>query len=98
MDTHELTGRMIECEKQLSAQKEEIKTLFFQQKDVKVLAESTNKLAVSVERLTTQMMSHEERLEEMEDGIRYKGRTVWACIVTGILGAAIAYVMTALLS
>ena len=88
----------METAERLARNDEQINTLFGQQQEIKALAESTNKLAVSVERLTTQMMSHEERLGEIEEGSRYKGRTVWACIVTGILGAAIAYVMTALLS
>lgn len=88
----------METAERLARHDEQIKTLFGQQKEIKALAESTNKLALSVEKLTTQMMSHEERLGEIEEGSRYKGRTIWACVVTGILGAAIAYVMTALLS
>lgn len=82
----------------MAAHTEEIKTLFQQQKQITSLAESTNRLALSVEKLAGQMEGHEERLSEIEEGSRYKGRTIWACVATGILSAAIAYVMTALLS
>ena len=52
---------------------------------------------MSVEKLATQMANHEARIGEIEEGSRYKLRTVWACAVTGILGAAAAYLMTMIL-
>lgn len=41
-----------ETAERLARHDEQIKTLFGQQKEIKALAESTNKLAISVERLT----------------------------------------------
>ena len=97
MDTHELTNKMMECQKIMAAHTEEIKTLFQQQKQITSLAESTNRLALSVEKLAGQMEGHEERLSEIEEGVRYKSRTVWASVVTGILGAVVAFIVASLL-
>ena len=88
---------MEEIKEQIARHDEKIRTLFEQQKQIKSLAESTNRLAVSVEKMATQMANHEARIGEIEEGSRYKLRTVWACAVTGILGAAAAYLMTMIL-
>ena len=88
---------MEEIREQIARHDEKIRTLFEQQKQIKSLAASTNRLAVSVEKLATQMMNHEARIGEIEEGNRYKLRTAWACIVTGVLGAAAAYLTAVIL-
>ena len=98
MQTEQLTEKVLEMMSKLAAHDEDIKTLFKQGDQIKSLAESTNELAQATKEIAVQISGHEARLSEIEDSGRYKMRTVWACIVTGILGAAIAYVMTALLS
>lgn len=57
---------MEEIREQIARHDEKIRTLFEQQKQIKSLAESTNRLAVSVEKLATQMMNHEARIGEIE--------------------------------
>lgn len=69
---------------------EQIKTLFQKQDEIHNLTESTHKIAVSVERLTTKMDSHERRIGNLESDKQYKTRTIWTSIVSGVLGAAVA--------
>lgn len=77
-------------DERLTQHDEQIKTLFERQKDLHALTESVNKIALSVERLTVKMSGHDERLANIENDTRYKARTVWSCVVSGFLGAAVA--------
>lgn len=88
---------MAEWEAAFARHDEQIKTLFNQQKEIKDIAESTNKLALALEKLTAEMCSQKTRLEAIEETARYKNRTVWACVVTGVLGAIVASGVAALL-
>lgn len=72
---------------------QQIKTLFEQQKEIKALAASTQELALSVKELVGEMKVHEKRITDIESNSRYKSRTVWACLVTGVLSAALAYIL-----
>lgn len=76
---------------------EQIKTLFNNQKIIEKLADSVQELAESIATQTEQIKNMDKRLSSIEDNAKYKNRTVWACVVTGILGAAIAAVMTMIL-
>lgn len=71
---------------------EKVTTLFKAQAELHELAESTHKIAIAVEKLTTKMDSHERRIGILESERQYKLRTVWTSVVSGILGAAVAAV------
>lgn len=77
-------------EEKVAHLEEQIRTLFQKQNEIHDLTESTHKLAVSVERLTTKMDSHERRIGNLESDKQYKMRTIWASIVGGVLGAGVA--------
>lgn len=80
---------MEELKETVARHDENIKALFEGQKEIRALAKSTNRLALSVEKLAVQMTSHEERIDAIEDDSRNKSRTVWTSIVTGIISAAL---------
>ena len=84
---------MSDIEITLAQHTEQIKTLFKGVEDNKALAESVQKLALSVERLTMQLASQETRIEAIEDNAKFKMRTVWSCVASALLGAIVAFVM-----
>ncbi len=77
----------------LAAHAEKIKQLQERQTEIKHLALSTKELAISMGKLTEQLSNVDRRLLDMEDNNRHKALTIWACIVTGVVGAAIGYMM-----
>ena len=89
MDMRQLTDKAMEHEARLAAHEEELKMLFNQQKNIEKLADSTHELAKSVEALAGRVSDMDERLNVIEEEGRYKARTVWACVVSGVLGAAV---------
>ena len=89
MDMRQLTDKAMEHEARLAAHEEELKTLFNQQKNIEKLADSTHELAKSVEALAGRVSDMDERLNVIEEEGRYKARTVWAGVVSGVLGAAV---------
>ena len=76
---------------------EQIKTLFERQKEIKELTESVHTIAMSLKDTKGELKGVNERLERIEETTRYKSRTVWACLVTGVLGAAVAYAVSTIL-
>lgn len=84
---------MSDIEITLAQHTEQIKTLFNKQEEQKKLTESVQKLALSVERLTLQMTQQEERIEVIEDNNKFKWRTVWSCVASAILGAAMSAIL-----
>lgn len=76
---------------------EQIKTLFAQQKELKELAESTYKLATSVEMLVMRVDHTDSRLNEIEGSSKYKTNVIWACTVSVAIGAVITFVINSIL-
>lgn len=72
---------------------EQIKTLFNNQKIIEKMADSVHEMAESIATQTEQIKNMEKRLSSIEESAIYKNRTVWACVVTCVLGAAVAAVM-----
>lgn len=71
---------------------EQIKTLTEQQNTIKGLTESTHSLALSIQKLADRIANQEERMDAIEESTRYKNRTVWTSLVSGILGAIVSAV------
>lgn len=71
---------------------EQIKTLTEQQNTIKGLTESTHSLALSIQKLADRIANQEERMDTIEESTRYKNRTVWTGLVSGILGAIVSAV------
>ena len=78
---------------ELARQNEQIKTLFEQQKEIRELTKSTNNLTVAIEKLVDRFESVDKRVCAIEGNSTYKTNVVWACVVTGVIGAIIAFVV-----
>lgn len=76
---------------------QQIKTLFARQEELDRLTQSVNDLALSVRGMVERMTSMERRVNIIEDEARSRVRTIWACVATGIIGAAIAFLMSSIL-
>lgn len=88
---------MAEWETAFAHHDEQIKTLFANQKIIEKLADSVQELAESIAIQTEQIKNMDKRLSSIEDSSKYKNRTIWACVVTGILGAIVSYVISSVL-
>ena len=82
---------------EIAKQEQQIKTLFEQQKEIRELAKSTNNLALAVEKLAEQFKNVDGRIGAIENDKRYHANIIWACVATGVIGAAITFLMTSLL-
>ncbi len=82
----------------LAAHAEKIKQVQERQTEIKHLALSIKEMAISMGKLTEQIANVDRRLIDMEEHNKNKALTVWACIVTGVVGAAIGYMMMGVFS
>ncbi|MBR5298537.1 MAG: hypothetical protein IKU29_11830 [Parabacteroides sp.] len=94
MNVEQLTQKTIEHEAKLAAYGEDLKTLFAQQQDIRILTESTKDLAISVRDVATKINDMDDRLEVIEQDKRQKGFAIWQIIVSAILGGALTYLVT----
>jgi uncharacterized coiled-coil protein SlyX len=85
---------MIEIEKKLVEHGEQLKTLFSNLKTIEKLTNSVQELAQSISTQTEQIKNMDKRLSSIEETSKYKNNTVWACIVTGVIGAVISYIIS----
>ena len=90
--------RLQEHGEHLARHDEQIKTLLLQQADIKALAESTHSLAMSVEKLTQRICSVEDDLEALNAEKRQKSFAVWQIVVSAIVGGAVTFLLTQVLS
>lgn len=97
MDVHQLTTKVMEHEAALAAHKEELKTLFTQQKDIETLAKSTQELAESVKELTVRVNSVDERLDTMEGEKSRRRFALWQILLSALAGGAVTYIITYLI-
>lgn len=74
-----------------------IKALFKKQDEITKLSDSVKELALSVREMVVRLGDVEGRLGTIEEEKRGARKTVWACVVTGVLGALVSYVMSILL-
>ena len=81
----------------LTQHDEQIKTLFNRQEKLETLTESVNNLALSVKELTHDLKDTQKIVAEIQENNKYKSKTIWTTIVTGVISAVIGYVMGILL-
>lgn len=94
MTNEELTQKYVDLDERVTRHTEQIKTAFNRIDDVKSLADSVHKLAISVEILTREQQSSNSKIDELSADIEeIKGRpakkwdnAVWL-VVTAIIGA-----------
>ena len=93
----ELAKKVNKNSEELAEHRQQIKTLFESQKEIKELTESTYKLATSVEKLAMRADDTDKRLSVIENTARNRVNIIWACVATGIIGATVTYIMAAIL-
>lgn len=76
---------------------QQIKTLFRRQDELDRLTQSVNELALSVRGMVERLTTVETRVRSIEDDSKHRARTIWACLVTGVLGAAVSWIMATIL-
>lgn len=81
----------------LERHEQQIKTLFRRQEELDRLTQSVNDLALSVRGMVEKLANMEARVSTIEDEHRSRARTIWACVATGIIGAAVAWLMAGIL-
>jgi len=90
-------GSAERCLVAIERHEQQIKSLFRKQEELTQLTRSVNELALSVRGLVENMSSMDGRLKQIEEEKRSRAHTVWACLVTGALGALLSYLAAALL-
>ena len=86
--------KVVEYGNDIARHNEQIRTLFEQQKEIRELAKSTNNLALAVEKLAEQFKNVDSRICAIEDADKYKANIIWACVVTGVIGSVVTFVVT----
>ncbi len=86
---------------ELSAQKEQIKTLFTRVNEQKTLTDSVHKLAISLERLTSAQKSTADKVEDLTGDVvelMIKPAKRWdsatTVVITAIITAVITFILT----
>ena len=97
MDLHELTQKAFEHGEILAKHESDIATLYRNQSDIKTLAESTQQLALSIEKIAGKLNEVDERLINIEEEKQKKGFTVWQIVTSAIIGGFITYCISILL-
>ena len=86
---------------ELSAQKEQIKTLFTRVNEQKTLTDSVHKLAISLERLTSAQKSTADKVDDLTgdvEELKNKPAKRWASATTVVITAIITAVITFILT
>nr|DAE54094.1 MAG TPA: hypothetical protein [Caudoviricetes sp.] len=86
---------------ELSAQKEQIKTLFTRVNEQKTLTDSVHKLAISLERLTSAQKSTADKVDDLTgdvEELKNKPAKRWdsatTVVITAIITAVITFILT----
>ena len=86
---------------ELSAQKEQIKTLFNRVNEQKTLTDSVHKLAISLERLTSAQKSTADKVDDLTgdvEELKNKPAKRWdsatTVVITAIITAVITFILT----
>jgi len=97
VEIDQITNMLIEQGQSIEQLRERTRTLFNQQNELKDIAQSTYKLALSVEKLVQRVDETDRRLSNIEETARNRINTIWACVTTGIIGAIISFIVSSLL-
>ena len=86
---------------ELSAQKEQLKTLFTRVNEQKTLTDSVHKLAISLERLTSAQKSTADKVDDLTgdvEELKNKPAKRWdsatTVVITAIITAVITFILT----
>lgn len=87
MEVDKVTDKIMEHEGKIAKVESDIKTLFNQQKSIEKLVDTTQSLAISVEKLASKVNDVDDRLDCIENSEKQKNFEVWRAIVpTAIVG------------
>lgn len=76
---------------------EQIKTLFKQQEEIKILAETVSELGKSTMILAESVKAIKSDVDELKEARKYKIRQIWTTIATGVISAVVGYLMALVL-
>ena len=96
MTNEELTQKYVDLDERVTRHTEQIKTAFNRIDDVKNLADSVHKLAISVEVLTREQQSSNSKMDELAADVEeIKGRPAkkWDNLLTVIITAVITFIL-----
>lgn len=97
MDVHQLTTKVMEHEAALAAHKEELKTLFTQQKNFEKMVKSTQEMAEALQLMNVRVNSIDERLDTMEGEKSQRRFALWHVLLSALAGGAVTYIITYLI-
>lgn len=88
---------MIDIEKEVMELRERVSRAETSQNAVEKLAQSVQEIALSLKELTIQTQSNTKKLEDMDSDTRKKQFYIWSVVIGGVFGAAISYIISAIL-
>lgn len=97
MDVHQLTTKVMEHEAVLAAHKEELKTLFTQQKNFEKMVKSIQEMAEALQLMNVRVNSIDERLDTMEGEKSQRRFALWQILLSALAGGAVTYIITYLI-
>ena len=97
MDLHQLTTKVMEHEAALAAHKEELKTLFTQQKNFEKMVKSIQEMAEALQLMNVRVNSIDERLDTMEGEKSQRRFALWQILLSALAGGAVTYIITYLI-
>lgn len=97
MDVHQLTTKVMEHEATLAAHKEELKTLFTQQKNFEKMVKSIQEMAEALQLMNVRVNSIDERLDTMEGEKSQRRFALWQILLSALAGGAVTYIITYLI-
>lgn len=97
MDVHQLTTKAMEHEAALAAHKEELKTLFTQQKNFEKMVKSIQEMAEALQLMNVRVNSIDERLDTMDGEKSQRRFALWQILLSALAGGAVTYIITYLI-
>lgn len=97
MDVHQLATKVMEHEAALAAHKEELKTLFTQQKNFEKMVKSIQEMAEALQLMNVRVNSIDERLDTMEGEKSQRRFALWQILLSALAGGAVTYIITYLI-
>ncbi|MEG0914452.1 MAG: hypothetical protein RSG57_01740 [Christensenellaceae bacterium] len=97
MTDEKAIDEIVQHGKQIARHDSEIKTLFNQQKSIEKIADSTNSLALSIEKIAGRIEDVDERLGCIEQDKKQKGFAVWQIVMSAVLGGVLTFLVSRLI-
>lgn len=97
MDVHQLMTKVMEHEAALAAHKEELKTLFTQQKNFEKMVKSIQEMAEALQLMNVRVNNIDERLDTMEGEKSQRRFALWQILLSALAGGAVTYIITYLI-